>query len=76
MNLKSALLAVPLMAPAAHSQTLTCETQGDRRHCFDHHGYESVEERGRDYVHGHDNQRRAWTTWTHDGRVETWQTRR
>jgi hypothetical protein len=33
-------------------QTNTCETQGDRRHCFDHHGYLSTEERSGDYVHG------------------------
>ena len=54
---------------------LTCETSRDRRHCFDHHGYESTEERSGDYVHGWDNQGRAWTTWSHDGLTHTWPTR-
>jgi hypothetical protein len=31
---------------------LTCETSGDMRHCFDHRGYESTEERSGEYVHG------------------------
>jgi hypothetical protein len=54
---------------------LTCETSGDRRHCFDHHGYLSTEERSGAYVHGWDSEGRAWTTWEHDGRSETWRTR-
>jgi hypothetical protein len=67
-------LALAMTGPSL-GQTLTCETQGDRRHCFDHHGYLSTEERSGDYVHGWDNQGRAWTTWEHDGRTYTWPTR-
>ena len=60
----------------AHGQTLVCETAGDRQHCFDHRGYLSTEERGAGgYTHGWDNQGRRWTTWVHDGRTETWETR-
>jgi hypothetical protein len=54
--------------------TLTCETRGDIRHCFDHHGYESTEERSGDYVHGRDNRGGAWTTWEHNGHTYTWPT--
>ena len=40
-------------APAlAQTPTLTCETSGAYRHCFDHHGYLSTEERSADYTHG------------------------
>jgi hypothetical protein len=60
---------------SAQPPTLTCETRGAYRHCFDHHGYESTEERSGDYVHGWDNRGKAWTTWEHDGRAETWPTR-
>ena len=62
-------------APALEQSTLTCETQGDRRHCFDHHGYLSTEERSGDYVHGHDNRGHGWTTWDHNGRTYVWPTR-
>jgi hypothetical protein len=63
-------------APAAAGQTLTCETRGDTRHCFDHHGYLSTEERGAGgYTHGWDNEGHRWTTWEHDGRATTWPTR-
>ena|SRR5271166_5246648 len=37
-----ALAAAPALA---QTPTLTCETGGAYRHCFDHHGYESTEER-------------------------------
>ena len=67
--------ALVLAAPASAGPTLTCETRGDIRHCFDHHGYESTEERSGDYVHGWDSQGRRWTTWEHDGRTCTWPTR-
>jgi hypothetical protein len=72
------ILALALgIAMTVHSlgQALTCKTQGDRRHCFDHHGYLSTEERSGDYVHAHDTQGRAWTRWEHDGRTHTWPTR-
>jgi hypothetical protein len=46
--------------------TLTCETRGDTRHCFDHHGYLSTEERSGDYTHGWDSEGHSWTTWEHD----------
>jgi hypothetical protein len=36
----------------SHGQTLKCETRGAYRHCFDHHGYDSTEERSGDYVRG------------------------
>jgi hypothetical protein len=76
MRLILALALVLAAAPAvAQTPTLTCETRGDIRHCFDHHGYESTEERSRDYVHGRDNRGAAWTTWEHDGRTYTWPTR-
>jgi hypothetical protein len=46
------VLALALAAATASAQTptLTCETRGDTRRCFDHHGYESTEERSGDYV--------------------------
>jgi hypothetical protein len=68
--LSLALAAAPLFAGM-----LTCETRGDTRHCWDERGNTAVtEERSGDYVHGHDNQGRAWTTWEHDGRTTTWTT--
>jgi hypothetical protein len=67
-------LALAMTGPAL-AQTLTCETRGNIRHCFDHHGYLSTEERSGDYVHGHDSQGRVWTTREHDGRTTTWPTR-
>jgi hypothetical protein len=72
-----ALTFASLIAAAsgfAQTPTLTCETSGAYRHCFDHHGYESTEERSGDYVHGRDNRGGAWTTWEHDGRTYTWPT--
>jgi hypothetical protein len=69
-----ALAALP--AAAAFGGEITCETSGDIRHCFDHHGFESTEERSPGgYTHGHDNQGRAWTMWTQDGATTTWPTR-
>jgi hypothetical protein len=60
-----ALVAVPALA---QTPTLTCEMRGDIRHCFDHHGYESTEQRSPGgYVHGWDNRGGAWTTWDHNG---------
>jgi hypothetical protein len=58
-------------------QTLTCEISGAGHiaHCFDHHGYESTEERSGDYVHGHANRGRAWTEWRRGDRTYTWPTR-
>ena len=41
-----------VMGGPSLAQTLTCETSGAYRHCFDHHGYESTEERRGDYIHG------------------------
>jgi hypothetical protein len=69
------LIALAAAPALAQTPPLTCETRGAYRHCFDHHGYESTEELSGDYVHGHDNQGRTWTTWDHDGRSETWPTR-
>jgi hypothetical protein len=62
-------------ALGAHAQTLTCETSGAYRHCFDHHGYLSIEQRSGDYVHGWDSNGRRWTTWEHDRRSYAWPTR-
>jgi hypothetical protein len=70
-----ALAFALVAAPASAGPTLTCETSGAYRHCFDHHGYASAEERSGDYVHGRDSQGHAWTTWEHNGRTETWPTR-
>jgi hypothetical protein len=67
-------LGLVVTGPAV-GQSLTCETSGSYRHCFDHHGYLSTEERSGDYVHGWDSQGRRWTTWEHDGRTCTWPTR-
>jgi hypothetical protein len=62
-------------APAWPEQTLTCETSGAYRLCFDHHGYESTEQRSGDYTHGWDSKGHAWTTWDHNGHTYTWPTR-
>ena len=71
-----ALASLIATAPAlAQPSGLTCETSGAYRHCFDHHGYLSTEERSGDYVHGWDSEGHAWTTWEHDGRTTTWPTR-
>jgi hypothetical protein len=60
-------------APASAWSTLT---RGDVRHCWDERGNTVItEERSGDYVHGHDNQGRAWTMWEHNGRACTWPTR-
>jgi hypothetical protein len=72
LALTFALAAAPALAQTG---TLTCEQSGDRRHCFDHHGYEATEERSGDYVHGHNYQGHAWTRWQHDGRTYTWPSR-
>ena len=74
MRVVALALALAMTGPSL-GQTLTCETQGDTRHCFDHHGYLSTEERSGDYVHGWDSWGRAWTTWEHDGRTYKWPTR-
>jgi hypothetical protein len=60
----------------ALAQTLTCETRGDIRHCWNEHGDTVVtEERSRDYTHGHDNRGHAWTEWRRGDRTYTWPTR-
>jgi hypothetical protein len=51
-------LVLTLTGPAL-GQTLTCETSGDHRHCFDHHSYVSTEERTGDCVPGWDGRGRA-----------------
>jgi hypothetical protein len=63
-------------ALGAHAQTLTCETSGASRHCFDHHGYLSTEQRSGDYTHGWDNQGHGWTEWRQGDRTYTWPTPR
>ena len=68
-------LALVLTGGPSPGQTLTCETSGAYRRCFDHHGYLATEERGGHYVHGWDSEGHAWTTWEHDGRTYTWPTR-
>jgi hypothetical protein len=72
-----ALAFVLTAFPASAEQpTLTCETRGDIRRCWDDHGNTVVtEERSGEYVHGRDNRGGAWTTWEHGGRRETWPTR-
>jgi hypothetical protein len=60
MTRRGCAIAVALTMVMAASQpesacalsVLTCETSRDRRHCFDHHCYESTEERSGYYVHG------------------------
>jgi hypothetical protein len=59
----------------AQSPTLTCETSGAIRHCFDHHSYLPTEERSGDYVHGWDSTDHAWTQWRQVDRTYTWPTR-
>jgi hypothetical protein len=72
LALAFALWAAPALA---QTPTLTCETRGDIRHCWDSHGNTVVtEERSGDYVHGHDSEGHSWTTWKHDGRTVTWPT--
>jgi hypothetical protein len=69
-------LALVIAAAPACAGTLTCEAQGDRRHCWNERGETVVtKERQGEHVHGHDNRGGAWTTWTHDGHTETWLTR-
>jgi hypothetical protein len=70
------VFVILVIAGALHAQTLTCTKDDHVRHCFNHQGYESTEERSRDYVHGHDNTGHAWIVWEHDGRTETWDTTR
>ena len=73
LALALALSAVPAVA---QTPTLTCETRGDIRHCWDEHGNTVVtEEPPGEYVHSHDNRGGAWTTLQHDGRTVTWPTR-
>jgi hypothetical protein len=68
-------LALAVTGPSL-AQTVTCETSGAYRHCFDYHGYLSTEEQSPGgYVHGWDSEGRRWTTWEHDGRAYTWPTR-
>jgi hypothetical protein len=46
-------LAFALVAAPASAWTFTCEISGGRTaHRFDHHGYESTEERNCGYIHG------------------------
>ena len=59
----------------AQTPTLTCETSGAYRHCFDHHGYLSTEERSGDYVHGWDSTGHRWTEWRQGDRTYRWPTR-
>jgi hypothetical protein len=69
-------LALAAFPAAAQTPALTCETQGDRRHCWNEHGDTVItEERSGEYVHGRDNRGGAWATWEHDGRTYTWLTR-
>ena len=68
-------LAFAMTGPSLKGQTLTCDISGSHRHCFDHYGYLSTEERSGDYVHGWDSEGHTWTTWEHDGRTYTWPTR-
>jgi hypothetical protein len=70
----AAVLTALAASPAA-AQSLICETSGATRHCFDHHGYLSTEERSGDYVHGWDNKGHAWTEWRQGIRTYTWPTR-
>jgi hypothetical protein len=68
-------LALALTGVPSLVQTLSCETSGAYRHCFDHHGNESTEERSGDYVHGWDSEGHAWTEWRQGDRTYTWPTR-
>jgi hypothetical protein len=67
-------LAIAMTGPLL-GRTLTCETQGDTRHCFDHHGHLSTEERSGDYAHGWDSEGHAWTEWRQGDRTYRWPTR-
>jgi hypothetical protein len=69
-------LALAISGPSL-AQTLTCETNGAYRHCWNERGNTVTEERlpGSEYTHGWDREGHAWTTWEHDGRTETWPTR-
>jgi hypothetical protein len=72
-------LAFALVAatPAsAGPPTLTCETRGDIRHCWNERGDTVLtEERSGDYTHGHDNHGHAWTEWRRGDRTYTWPSR-
>jgi hypothetical protein len=70
--LRTLALVLALAAAPASAQTLTCETSGSYRHCFDHHGYEStVQSSPGGYTHGWDNRGKAWATWEHNGQTYT-----
>jgi hypothetical protein len=74
--IRALTLAVALaLGGSAVAQTLTCETSGAYRHCFDHRGYESTEERSGDYVHGWGAKGHAWTEWRQGDRTYSWPTR-
>jgi hypothetical protein len=73
-----ALVALVAAAPAtAQTPSLTCETSGAYRHCWNQRGDTVVTEEAAPggYTHGHDSSGHAWTSWSHDGRTETWRTR-
>ena len=75
LALALAALVGVVFGSVAQTPTLTCETSGAYRHCFDHHGYLSTEERSGDYVHGWDRKGRAWTEWRQGDRAYSWPTR-
>jgi hypothetical protein len=54
---------------------LACETRDDTRHCFDHHGYTSTEERSGDHVRGWDGAGHAWTKWRLGDQTYRWPSR-
>jgi hypothetical protein len=68
------VLALVVATSPALGQSLTCETRGDTRHCFDHHGYLSTEEQSGDYTHGWDSEGHAWTEWRQGARAYWWRT--
>jgi hypothetical protein len=74
--LAAALILGVVLPALAQTPSLTCETSGSYRHCFNHQGYDSTEQQSPGgYVHGWDNRGHAWTTWDHNGVSTTWTTR-
>jgi hypothetical protein len=69
------ILAVCGGFAVAQPSGLTCETQGDRTHCWDGRGYLSTEERSGNYTHGWDNQGRSWTEQRQGDRTYWWRAR-
>jgi hypothetical protein len=73
------ILALALAAATALTQTptVTCQTSGSYRHCWDTHGNTVLTEQRSPggYTHSWTPDGKAFTTWDHNGLTTTWPTR-